>query len=58
MKKKKSDNDTLSKEDHELDYLKKTYNISRFIGRLAIKAVGNSRRKIMKWLKENGFIKL
>ncbi len=55
--KKKTDKDMVSKELWELDYLQKTYNVSRDIGRIAIKAVGNSRKKVMAWLKENNFIK-
>lgn len=40
----------VSNQDHELDYIKQRWGVSRKVARQAKNAVGVSRRKIMAWL--------
>lgn len=50
MGKDKKDSKFTSNEDHELDYYKRKWGVSRKAVRQAKSAVGVSRRKIFAWL--------
>ncbi len=51
-KKKVTDSDFISGQDHELDYIKRKYGIGRKVSRVIIKEVNNSRKRFMERIKE------
>jgi len=55
---KKMDSYLISNQAWELDYVAQKFSIGRKDVRAAIKAVGNSRRKVYNWIRQNFSLKL
>ncbi len=53
MKKRVTDNDFISTENHELDFIMRKYRISRKVSRVWIKECNNSRKKFMEKIEES-----